>query len=68
LVLVRHARIMLGKAKKKFGNAHTLSAGKNSAVPSLQKLIVEARAAFGGFWPRAEPWVGQSKVRAHPKL
>jgi hypothetical protein len=29
----------------------------------LCQLIKEANVAFGGFWPRAEPWVGRSYVR-----
>jgi hypothetical protein len=48
---------------KNCSNAHTLSAGKNSTVPGLRKLIVEARAVFGGFWRKSEPWFGRSEVR-----
>ncbi len=33
-----------------------------ATTPSLTQLIVEARDAFGGFGPRAEPWLGQSEV------
>ena len=33
-----------------------------AATPSLKQLIVEGREAFGGFWPRAEHWLGQSEV------
>ena len=33
-----------------------------TSVPGLHQLIVEGRAAFGGFWPREEPWLGASKV------
>jgi hypothetical protein len=33
-----------------------------AATPSLKQLIVEGRDAFGGFWPRAEPWLGRSEV------
>jgi hypothetical protein len=33
-----------------------------AATPSLKQLLIEARDAFGGFWPRAEPWLGRSEV------
>ena len=36
-----------------------------ATVPGLCQLIKEANVAFGGFWPRAEPWVGRSYVRFH---
>ncbi len=31
-------------------------------TPSLKQLLVEASEAFGGFWPRAEPWLRRSEV------
>ena len=50
------------RAARIFSNHANILPPPLQATPSLKQLIVEGREAFGGFWPRAEHWLGQSEV------
>jgi hypothetical protein len=49
-------------AARIFSNHANILPPPPAATLALKQLIVEAREAFGGYWPRAEPWLGQSEV------